>query len=290
MKTGKMIITDFDGTLRRNDGIVGEIDLRTLELLGGKNIIRVIATGRSPFSFLRTVGFQLPVDYMIFSTGSGIAVYPGWNILRKTFLSSGDVRKIIDEFIKADLDFMIQQEIPDNHRFIYYRSGKNNPDFFSRIRLYEGYCQPFESVQKNTEPATQLVAIIPSKEDGLQTLEMLRKRLPEFNIIRTTSPLDEKSTWIEVFPENASKSIAAEWLTDRLNISSSKVLAIGNDFNDLDLLEWSGTSFVVANAPGELRSKYRTVSSNDNNGVAEAINLWLSENGESLTNGYLGNL
>ncbi len=119
---------------------------------------------------------------------------------------------------------------------------------------------------------------------------MLRKRLPEFNIIRTTSPLDEKSTWIEVFPENASKSIAAEWLTDRLNISSSKVLAIGNDFNDLDLLEWSGTRFVVANAPGELRSKYRTVSSNDNNGVAEAINLWLSENGESLTNGYLGNL
>jgi len=50
---------------------------------------------------------------------------------------------------------------------------------------------------------------------------------------------------------------------------------VGNDFNDLDLLEWAQTRFVMANAPAELRERFPTVASNDSCGVAEAIARWI---------------
>ncbi len=54
---------------------------------------------------------------------------------------------------------------------------------------------------------------------------------------------------------------------------------MGNDFNDLDLLEWARTRFVVANAPPELTQRFPVVASNNDDGVAEAIATWLRQIG-----------
>jgi hydroxymethylpyrimidine pyrophosphatase-like HAD family hydrolase len=41
----------------------------------------------------------------------------------------------------------------------------------------------------------------------------------------------------------------------------------------VDLLEWAAHSFVVENAPADMRAEFETVSSNDNGGVAEAVSV-----------------
>ena len=64
--------------------------------------------------------------------------------------------------------------------------------------------------------------------------------LPDLTVIRTTSPLDHRSTWIEVFPREVSKSQAAAWLAARHGIRRGDVCAVGNDYNDRDLLEPRG--------------------------------------------------
>ena len=48
---------------------------------------------------------------------------------------------------------------------------------------------------------------------------------------------------------------------------------LGNDHNDLDLLRWAGRerAFVVANAAPELKTRYRSVASNDDQGFAQAV-------------------
>ncbi len=51
-------------------------------------------------------------------------------------------------------------------------------------------------------------------------------------------------------------------------------MAIGNDYNDLDLLDWAAQSFVVDNAPVDLKCRFQQVGSNNNGGVAEAVNHW----------------
>jgi hydroxymethylpyrimidine pyrophosphatase-like HAD family hydrolase len=51
-----------------------------------------------------------------------------------------------------------------------------------------------------------------------------------------------------------SKGSALAWLSARLNIDRSQVLAIGNDLNDLEMLEWSGFGLAVSDSPAELLS------------------------------------
>jgi hydroxymethylpyrimidine pyrophosphatase-like HAD family hydrolase len=108
-------------------------------------------------------------------------------------------------------------------------------------------------------------------------LDELREKLFDFTVIQTTSPLDHKSTWIEIFPANVSKSQTADWLAKELNIEPSNIASLGNDYNDVDLLDWSSIGFVVDNAPEDLKARFPSVASNDNCGVAEAVERWISK-------------
>ncbi|MFO7459557.1 MAG: HAD hydrolase family protein, partial [Desulfatiglandales bacterium] len=95
--------------------------------------------------------------------------------------------------------------------------------------------------------------------------------------IQTTSPLDGRSMWIEVFPAQVSKSLTTAWLAAKLTIPRDRTVSVGNDYNDLDLLEWTPDRFVVANAPRDLSARFPTVASNNDGGVAEAVDRWLEK-------------
>jgi hydroxymethylpyrimidine pyrophosphatase-like HAD family hydrolase len=276
-----LFVTDFDGTLLRSDRTMAESDLGALRRLGDMGITRGIATGRSMYSFNKAVSRDLPVDFIIFSTGAGVIQYPSGRIIRKVSLEDHEVNRATEVLLSARLDFMIHRPIPDNHMFAYFASGMGNTDFETRISLYNPYAIPLEQGADGFGPATQLLAVLPPHQ-GKPILATLRQNLSGFNVIQTTSPLDGKSTWIEIFPANVSKSLTGEWLAMKLGIDPENVLSLGNDYNDIDLLEWSGTSFVVDNAPRELKLRFSPVASNDRCGVAEAIGRWLEEKSLSL--------
>ena len=54
-------------------------------------------------------------------------------------------------------------------------------------------------------------------------------------------------------------------------------MSIGNDFNDLAMLEWTGTSYVVANAAPELVKQFLPAPGNDAQGFAAATRAWLEQ-------------
>ncbi|MEJ2099465.1 MAG: HAD-IIB family hydrolase [Desulfobacterales bacterium] len=270
-----LFVCDFDGTLLRSDCRFSDADLDVLNRLGHLGIIRVIATGRSIYS-LKTVDIsKLPVDFIIFSCGAGITQHPGGRIIRKVSLESHEVNRAIKILLTNHLDFMVHHPIPDNHAFSYFESTPDNPDFKRRIALYDQFAKPLDETNDGFGPATQLLAVVPPAET-LPVLEVIRKKLPDFNVIQTTSPLDAKSTWIEIFPVNVSKSLTVAWLNSAFGLNSDQTLSIGNDYNDLDLLEWAGTSFVVENAPQDLKERFPVVASHNQNGVSEAVERWLT--------------
>jgi len=114
-------------------------------------------------------------------------------------------------------------------------------------------------------------------------LRELKKNLSSrFRVIRTTSPFDGDSLWIEIFPTNVSKGLGSEYLRLKEGIPLQNVLSIGNDYNDLDLLSWS-PSVVVKNAPESLKQRFFTLNkTNCENAFSEAISLW-KENKLSLS-------
>ncbi len=270
-----LFVCDFDGTLLRSDRSFSDQDLEALKHIGELGIVRAIATGRSFYSINTISISHLPIDFLIFSSGAGINRHPAGWLIRSSGLEEHQVHQAIKILKTNNLDFMVHRPVPENHAFSYYEATKNNSDFKKRIEIYQQFAQPLEANPDGFDMAAQLLAVVPP-EDTRPLMQTLRKDLPGFSVIQTTSPLDGRSTWIEIFPATVSKSLATAWLAEMFNLDAHQALSVGNDYNDLDLLEWAGSSFVVANAPPDLVERFPTVASNDDGGVAEAIHRWLA--------------
>ncbi len=275
-----MVITDLDGTLLQDSKRMAARDRAMLEHLGEKNILRVIATGRSLYSFERVLDYSIPLDYLVFSSGAGIAEMKTKYIVKSSLMARSDVLKSLD-VLRGFSDhsvqpgYMVHYPIPDNHKFVYFSGDGNNPDFHRRCEIYKEHAEQGNIGTFAGMDASQVIAIVPDGKIG-SYYDRVKEGLAPLSVVRTTSPLDGVSVWIEVFPQGISKSAACAWLAQENDISVSSVCAVGNDYNDLDLLSWAGTAFVVDNAPTELKRLFRSVSSNNEGGFCEAVQVWLS--------------
>lgn len=270
-----LFITDFDGTLLCSDGTFAQRDLDALDLLNRRGIKTAVATGRSLYSFINSPGVDLPVDYIIFTTGAGVVRQSGHKLLYHLNLSSEVVARTLDFLKKSMLDFMLHHPVPENHKYVFRRVNPDNADFESRLERYREFGQPLASdFRSGFGEASQFLAVVPFHK-AQDALREVSDGLPGLSVIRSTSPLDHESTWIELFHPNVSKGRTAAWLASELHVDLTDTMAVGNDYNDLDLLEWAAFSCVVENAPDDLKRRFQQVASNNNGGVAEAVNCWL---------------
>jgi len=279
-----LFVVDLDGTLLNSQRQIASGDLKALSLLRENNYLVAIATGRSNYSFeqlLDKLGYLgqadlLPVDYVIFSTGAGIMDFPGKKLLQSFSLSPEDVRCTASYLENTGLDYMIHKPVPETRYLLYSTTGGKNPDFHTRLQLYSDYATPLsKEALEDFNGATQVLCIIPD-DRGHDLANDIAETLKQCSVIKATSPLDGKSIWIEIFPPTVSKSRAVKWLAGLVDIDQKNICAVGNDYNDQDLLHWAGQSFLVANGPAILKTLFRGVASNDAGGVAEAVALWLA--------------
>lgn len=264
----KMIITDLDGTLLNPEHKISTKDMQTLEFLETLKIIRVIATGRSVYSVRKVLSADFPIDYLIFSCGAGILNYKNNKILREDHLYKKDIKHIAEYLLSKNIDFMLHEPIPQNHYFYYHLNHKSNQDFLDRLKIYQPFAKPLHGQLDELTKACQFVVINPG---GESSLERILKDLHEYSVIRTTSPLDHNTIWIEIFPKNVSKGQSSAKLAEWLGVNQSEVMSIGNDYNDLDLLSWAGNSYVVENAPVDLKGKFKITQANHQSAFTAAV-------------------
>lgn len=98
-----------------------------------------------------------------------------------------------------------------------------------------------------------------------------------------------KSVWtndhlVELVPANASKAIGLKKLCEAINVDINNVVAVGDFYNDIELLNAAKVKVVVGNAPQELKDMADVVVDKClNGGLAEVI-----ENFETIVNKYIG--
>jgi hypothetical protein len=90
--------------------------------------------------------------------------------------------------------------------------------------------------------------------------------------VRTEYPIRDLSI-LDLMPPGVTKGWALERLARRLGIDRKEVMAIGDNWNDLDMLEWAAQGIVMGNAAQELRTMakvrgWKQAPSNDEEGVA----------------------
>jgi len=281
----KIVVTDLDGTLLPSMGEVSSRNYKCLEDLKESNITRVIATGRTLYSAMAVLPDDFPIDYLIFSSGAGIMNWENKQLIYSQQIDAKEVQELSQVLIDHKTDFMILDPIPLNHQFWYYQGGNKNSDFDRRLNLYKQFATPVGKIVDTRRDACQLLAILPNKEDWF---EELKNKFDDIKIIRATSPLDHESIWMEIFPLHISKGHGCEWLCKKLGLKAEDSFVIGNDYNDIDLLEWGKHSYVVDNAPKELKDKYKTTENVIRDGFAIAVEKTLnSVTSQPTTNRYL---
>ena len=264
----KIIFSDLDRTLLPHNSVISKPDLAALQKLGEAKIPRVIATGRSLFSAYKVLPKDFPIDYLIFSTGAGIMDWQSKQILKAAHLNWDDAQKILAVLLEHQFSFMMHLPIPENHCFNYSNGQQPPVDFIRRLKIYQDYATPLKENNFAPSPVTQFVTVL---NKGDERLSIIYQKLDQYKIIRTTSPLDHQSHWIEIFPADVSKGHAAQWLCNKLRIDSSEVIALGNDYNDLDLLDWAGKSYVVGDSPRDLQGRYLTAKNHDDHAFSYLV-------------------
>ncbi len=269
-----IVATDFDGTLLQSDHTVSERSRNTLTMLGEIGILRVIATGRSLYSLQKVLKEDIPIDYLIVASGAGIYCRESNMLIYNTTLSTGDTEFIGNQLVALGCDFMVHLPLPDNHRFLFHKKNVVNLDYQKRFEIYKEHAYPLKELSELVDGSSQFLIV--DFPDG-RLYEELSQILSNYTVIRTTSPLDHRSSWIEIFPLETDKGKTLKILTENYGLGPGDVLSIGNDFNDVHMLRWTEQSRVVSNAHSDLRAEFRTVSSNDEEGFSEAVDQWLKE-------------
>jgi hydroxymethylpyrimidine pyrophosphatase-like HAD family hydrolase len=84
-------------------------------------------------------------------------------------------------------------------------------------------------------------------------------------------------TLIDILPSDASKGTGVEKLAAINGLTAANVMVMGDNFNDVEMLEFAGTPVVMGNASPDLLGReefYKTVTNNES-GVAAAINRFI---------------
>ena len=264
----QIVFTDLDGTLLTSERQLSTTNLRCLHELQLAKIIRVIVTGRSYYSFSVGLTTTVPADYLIFSTGAGIIDLHSDRLLYSANLNREDIYRITRYLQDNTIDFMVHHAVPDNHYFTYSGNPDNNSDFAARIRIYQQFATRFSSYAALPESGAQVIAIL---SENLELFERIKAGLGDYNVTRTTSPLDHRSMWMEISPPHASKGHGAAWLSDHLGIDPSAALGVGNDYNDISLLNFTRHSYLVANAPMDLQQRFLVTLANNDDGFYHAV-------------------
>jgi hydroxymethylpyrimidine pyrophosphatase-like HAD family hydrolase len=274
-------LTDFDGTIKPHDpkSPPAPADLTALKRLGAEGWVRAVVTGRSLFSFATAWEPGLELDWLVFSSGAGLCPWgpsgPG-DLLEARSLKPPEAESALKTTLGLNFGFFAYLPPPDSHHFYYLKPPVQVPSGFNkRLQIFAAQGRPFpadyfERPQDDRPNLGQLLMMIPESESARVEAE-LDRHLPGLSRLACASPFGDGCRWLEVLPPDVSKGRAAAALAERLGLDRNRAVAMGNDHNDRDLLDWAGQAFVTRDAPPDLLARHRPISRAGQGGLAEAV-------------------
>ena len=284
----KLLALDLDGTLLDSKGNIPLQNIKAIREAEKTGVLVTIATGRR-FRDARPVGLQLELNAPLISHNGALLKY-AQNL--ETVAASLVPQETVHEVLRVGREFGGDALLScDPH-------GKG-------ILLYETVSEQNIPLQKYIEwskrlhgdEAEESVHRVENLENVIEEIEtvhisfsgscapmgdlqnVLEEELKNSATILATIYPSLDFTLLDILPSDASKGIGLEKLAILNNLSVENVMVIGDNFNDLEMLEYAGTPVLMGNASPELleREEFYTTLSNDENGVAAAIQKHILE-------------
>lgn len=282
----KLLALDLDGTLLDSRGEISKTNKKAIRQAEEKGVLVTIATGRR-FRDALPVGLQLELNAPLITHNGALLKYAQ---TLETVAVSIVPKEIVREILRVGREFgadaMISADPRGKGVLLYDRISDENIPLQKYIqwskRLHGAEAEEAVQHVENLEDAAVEIETVHVSFSGdcaaMAHLEMiLRDELNAGATVLTTVYSKLNFTLIDVLPPDASKGIGVEKLALLNNLQAENVMVMGDNFNDLEMLEYAGTAVLMGNASPELleRPEFYTTLSNDENGVALAIEKFI---------------
>jgi Cof subfamily protein (haloacid dehalogenase superfamily) len=261
----KAVFIDVDGTLIRSDHTVTKATVSTIQSLKENNILVILVSAR-PLSAI------LPIIEEIGLPGNPVASLNGAYIT-----ANGKI--LFDSVIDLSTISTVHEQLQQYHdaTIIYYQKDQ----WFSGLRDYwTNYEQKITSIPITIQSFSETLRYWQHQNTGphkmlviheARVINEIQSNLKQ-NFIRHLHIATSKPTYLEIMNIQASKLQAVKLLIDMYNIKREETIAIGDNFNDKEMLGFAGLGIAMGNAPPEVKAvaSYIT-SSNNKDGVSKAL-------------------
>ncbi len=261
-----LIALDIDGTLLREDGTLTDAVIAAVQRVRDLGHHVTLATGRS-VSMTMPILDRLGIGPAYVVCGNGAIT-----LERDPTAPTGYRRERVETFDPTEVLRTISGALVDANYAVedangMYRFTGSFPDGTLGAVSEK---VPFEDLLG--VPATRVVVISPGHaiEDFLTIVERMGLHKVSYNVGWTA--------WLDIAPDGVNKATALEWMRERLEVPRSRVLAIGDGRNDVDMLEWAsdgGRGVAMGQAPDEVREVANELTGTDlDDGAAVILNAF----------------
>ncbi len=265
--TIKLIATDLDGTLLRQDKVISARTQQALQRIQAAGVVVVPVTGR-PVRTLRPTARELGLTGLaICSNGAVIYDLDQERILEHMTIAAEVASELVVQLRQTVLGVYFAVERGLQHMGV-------EPGYLSlRQRALLEEVIEDDALALCRQPITKLIVRHP--ELGAEALLQIVQELAGEKVLATHSGFP----FIEITAAGVHKASALAALCARLGIRPEEVIAFGDMPNDLEMLAWAGRSFAVANAhPDVLAQADEITLSNLEDGVAVVLERLMDNN------------
>ncbi|WP_192942921.1 Cof-type HAD-IIB family hydrolase [Staphylococcus cohnii] len=287
-----LIATDMDGTLLNAAHEISEDNIQAIKYAQSQGITVVIATGRAFYEANVPINqTDLKVPYICLN---GAEVRDeSFNIMSTSNLNRELINRITEELNKENIFYQVytnlgiytENPLRDLEIYIDIAQRAGQEADVEKIksgiqkRIDNGTLKVVDNYDKIQDTPGEIVMKILAFDSDLEKIDRVSETLAKSESLAVSSSSRGN---IEITHSDAQKGIALNTIAERLNIDMKNVMAIGDNMNDVSMLERVGYSVAMENAAPEVKAiaKYET-DSNEQSGVGKAIMKLLRENNKS---------
>lgn len=264
----KLIALDLDGTLKNSNNEVSEVTKNALMKAQKQGAKIVLASGR-PTHGLRKECDLLELEkyegFLLSFNGARVSDVKSENTIFEQTLSVEQAKQAYDrakEFnlscLTYDGSYIVTEDIDD--QYVQYESSINGMNG-KKIDSFKDYVKkPVNKVLLTGEP--DYVGSI---------LEDFKKPFGDELSIYRSAPF-----FVEIMAQGIDKAASLDRLVKHMGIKREEVIAFGDGYNDLSMIEYAGMGVSMANGVDEVKTKADFVTlSNDEDGIAYALEKFL---------------
>lgn len=274
MKNYKLIVTDMDGTVLGEDHKITDENKKALREVEKMGIKVVFATGRFHDSAKEHIDF-LEDTMPIISSNGAIIKHPITNkVYYSNFIDKNTSLEIAEVMERYNLSYQVYT---DKNIFQTYQTEEEM--MFMRDFIAKNFSDNTEitfkqDIREDIKNSNVLKFNVLEMENP-KLLDKVRDDLKFMNNIEITSSWKNN---LEIMNEGSNKGNAVEFLANLLEIDREHIMAFGDNYNDLSMIEFAGIGVAMGNAEEKVKNIANYITDkNGNSGVAKAINNLILE-------------